>query len=812
MSDQNKTKGQLIEELKRLRGEVTALKKAAGDERRYAEEVRLLRTVIDNSPDWFFVKDRHHRFRLINQGFADLLGRRPEECIGKNDLELGFPEEMVKGNREKDIPGYWTDDQQVMDRGKPLINPYEPATLAGKNRVFHTIKIPIRDDDGHVWGLLGMVRDVTPSKQLLDDLGYRRTQLQTAAQVSRAATSILDPDELIRRVVDLARERFALYYVGLFLVDQTGEWTGEPGRWAVLRAGSGQAGQQMLAQGHMLKIGGESMIGWCVANKQARIALDIGEESVHFNNPLLPATRSEMALPLVSRGQIIGAMTVQSDQEAAFSDEDIAVFQTMADQLAIAIANARLLQETQQTVRELAEERNLLDTLMDSVPDMIFFKDAESRIIRSNRAHAKLLGLNSPEEAVGKTDFDLFSPEDAPRFYEEEQTIIQSGQPVVDRIGQTPDLRTGEMRWLSETKVPLMDKTGQAVGLVGIARDITERRQVEIELERRSAQLETAAEVSHAASSILDPDELIQQVGNLVQQRFDLYYAGLFLVDRTGEWTGEPGRWAVLRAGTGEAGRKMLEAGHKLEVGSESMIGWCIANAQARIALDVGEEAVRFVNPWLPETRSEMALPLISRGQVIGAVTIQSTQAAAFSQEDIAVLQAMANQLANSIENARLYTETKQRTQEISAALEVTTAVSSTLDLEEVLAVIGEQMSKAIGVDGCTISQWDKASDTIVTWIEMRLDDSETDEPGSAYALNDFPATKNVLESGRPFALSVGDPDVDPAEIALMRTYGHLSLLMLPLVIGDRIIGCLLYTSDAADDDTIVLLGGGGGG
>ena len=544
MSDQNKTKGQLIEELKRLRGEVTALKKAAGDERRYAEEVRLLRTVIDNSPDWFFVKDRHHRFRLINQGFADLLGRRPEECIGKNDLELGFPEEMVKGNREKDIPGYWTDDQQVMDRGKPLINPYEPATLAGKNRVFHTIKTPIRDDDGQVWGLLGMVRDVTPSKQLLDDLGYRRTQLQTAAQVSRAATSILDPDELIRRVVDLARERFALYYVGLFLVDRTGEWTDEPGRWAVLRAGSGEAGQQMLAQGHRLKIGGESMIGWCVANKQARIALDVGEESVHFNNPFLPATRSEMALPLVSRGQIIGAMTVQSDQEAAFSDEDIAVFQTMADQLAIAIANARLLQETQQTVRELAEERNLLNTLMDSVPDMIFFKDAESRIIRSNRAHAKLLGLNSPEEAVGKTDFDLFSPEDAPRFYEEEQTTIRSGQPVVDRIGQTPDLRTGELRWLSETKVPLMDETGQAAGLVGIARDITERRQVEIELERRSAQLETAAEVSHAASSILDPDELIQQVGNLVQQRFDLYYAGLFLVDQTGD---EPARVSATR-------------------------------------------------------------------------------------------------------------------------------------------------------------------------------------------------------------------------------------------------------------------------
>ncbi|NIO71151.1 MAG: GAF domain-containing protein, partial [Anaerolineae bacterium] len=97
----------------------------------------------------------------------------------------------------------------------------------------------------------------------------------------------------------------------------------------------------------------------------------------------------------------------------------------------------------------------------------------------------------------------------------------------------------------------------------------------------------------------------------------------------------------------------MLEAGHRLQVGGESMVGWCTTNLQARIALDVGEEAVRFDNPLLPETRSEMALPLISRGQVIGALTVQSTEVAAFSDEDIAVLQTMADHLAVTIDNAR---------------------------------------------------------------------------------------------------------------------------------------------------------------
>jgi GAF domain-containing protein/HAMP domain-containing protein len=180
------------------------------------------------------------------------------------------------------------------------------------------------------------------------------------------------------------------------------------------------------------------------------------------------------------------------------------------------------------------------------------------------------------------------------------------------------------------------------------------------ELERRAVQLTTAAEVSHAATSVLDLDELMRQTVDLIRDRFGFYYVGFFLLD-------EAKLWAVLRAGTGEAGRQMLKAEHKLQVGGESMIGWCTANAQARIALDVGGEAVRFDNPLLPETHSEMALPLISRGQVIGALTVQSTEVAAFSDEDISALQTMADQLAVAIDNARLFREVQSTLEEAQA-------------------------------------------------------------------------------------------------------------------------------------------------
>jgi len=201
--------------------------------------------------------------------------------------------------------------------------------------------------------LRGQLSSALMGALLVQQVENRAIQIQTAAEVARAAGSILDPDELILQVVELARERFGLYYAGLFLVDQEGETTGEPGRWAVLRAGTGEPGQQMLAQSWKLEIGGDSMIGQCITSGMAEIQSDVEKAPVHLRNPFLPDTRSEMALPLTSRGQTIGALTIQSSQEATFTEEDIAVLQTMASQVANAIQNAHLFRRTQAALQEM---------------------------------------------------------------------------------------------------------------------------------------------------------------------------------------------------------------------------------------------------------------------------------------------------------------------------------------------------------------------------------------------------------------------------------------------------------------------------
>lgn len=366
--------------------------------------------------------------------------------------------------------------------------------------------------------------------QTLAAASRRATLLNAATQVSRNISSILDPDELLARTVDLICDEYGFYYAGIFLIETLSDGK----RWAVLKAGRGKAGQIMIDNHHKLEVGGRSMIGACTSLNQARIALDVGKEAVWFNNPFLPDTRSEMALPLAVGPHVIGALTVQSTQEAAFSPEDISSLQAMADQLAVAITNARLHQQNTQLFQQAA---------------------------------------------------------------------------------------------------------------------------------RRAALLQAGAVVSRNITSILDLDELLSSTVDVICEVYGFYYAGIFLVENSPDEAGRT--WAVLRAGRGEAGRTMIELGHKLEIGGNSMIGAAIRSKEARITLDVDEEKEWYPNPWLPKTRSEMALPLIVKNTAIGALTVQSQEEAAFSQEDISSLQTMADQLAVAINNARLLQDLEKANQEL---------------------------------------------------------------------------------------------------------------------------------------------------
>ena len=201
-------------------------------------------------------------------------------------------------------------------------------------------------------------------------------------------------------------------------------------------------------------------------------------------------------------------------------------------------------------------------------------------------------------------------------------------------------------------------------------------------LQRRALQFQTAAQVCHAITPLLDLEELVQEVVDRVCDRFDFYYTGLLLID-------ESGRWVALQAGTGEAGPRMVAQGYRLGVESNSVVSRCVASSQARIAVDIASAQARLgsvaasaepggrgvhldgavdivqINPLLPETRSELALPLLSHGRVIGVLDIHSAKREAFSEEDVTALQMMADQVTAVIENALMFAETQARLAEM---------------------------------------------------------------------------------------------------------------------------------------------------
>ena len=188
------------------------------------------------------------------------------------------------------------------------------------------------------------------NQRMFSMLERRHKLLETAARVGQMVTSILGLDELLKYTVEIICGEFGFYYSGIFLVsDDQGH--------AVLRAGSGEAGRKMLAGDFSLALNDSSLVGRSILKQEAQIVLDVDGEASHFRNPFLPRTRSEMALPLIVKSNALGALSVQSDQLNAFSEEDITSLQTMADQVAIALNNARLMSQLESAAAEIVRTK-----------------------------------------------------------------------------------------------------------------------------------------------------------------------------------------------------------------------------------------------------------------------------------------------------------------------------------------------------------------------------------------------------------------------------------------------------------------------
>lgn len=425
-----------------------------------------------------------------------------------------------------------------------------------------------------------------------------------------------------------------------------------------------------------------------------------------------------MVIPIFAGEELLGVARLFRQEEAdpLFTQEEVRLAQAMARETAVALTQARFTADAQTRVAQLSSLYRL-SLLLSEAPTLYeIFKGARREILSFVEATGMSIFLLTADGTkldwiygyeFGK-EVDLTSIPPLPISQglagyvarQRETLYIDINKESIEKY-QSFAVGADMNYWLglpmivanklvgvlaiesdhefSERDISLL-KT--MVGPLSVAiNNLNQFEEIQTALNIQSEQrlhLQTAAEIAAAAASILVPDQLFQQAVHLIQERFGFYYVGLFLVDETGEFT-------ILQAGTGEAGQRQIEKKHRLALGSQSLVGAALADGRPRISQDVARDNEWLANPLLPETQSELALPLQVRGQTIGALSVQSDKRNLFKPEMVATLQTLSDLLAIAIENARLLTQAEARTQQQMYLNQIGTQLHQTAEIENIV-------------------------------------------------------------------------------------------------------------------------------
>ncbi|MGA7192405.1 MAG: GAF domain-containing protein [Anaerolineales bacterium] len=320
--------------------------------------------------------------------------------------------------------------------------------------------------------------ELTQSNETSQQRAY---ELQIVADVARAVASLRNLDELLPEITHIISERFRYYHVGIFLLDNDRQY-------AVLRAANSEGGQRMLARGHKLRVEPTSIVGYASAYVRPRVASDVGTDAVYFSNPDLPTTHSEMALPLIVGDQLIGVLDIQSIEAGAFGEEQIEVLTTLANQVAVAIENARLFGQTQQALEEAQK-------IYNEFVAQGWRQNSKTRTTLGYRFDkGKISSLTSPIEVRAMTAVKDSN--------EGEMTLpIQIRNQVIGVLNIRPG--DGSRRW-SENDLVIVRAAVERAGLA------LENARLLDDAQRRSARERSIGEISNKISTLSDIDSIMR--------------------------------------------------------------------------------------------------------------------------------------------------------------------------------------------------------------------------------------------------------------------------------------------------------------
>jgi len=494
-------------------------------------------------------------------------------------------------------------------------------------------------------------------------LTRKTEQLRATSYIARKIAEVQDLGTLLDTVAHLVTDQFGFYHTGVFLIN-------ESGNQVVLHAASSEGGRRMLERGHSFTIGMQGIVGYVAAQKKSLIALDVGADAVLFNNPDLPLTRSEVALPLLIRNKILGVLDIQSDRPQAFSMDDIDVLQTLSDQIAIAIENARLLDETQAAIMQL-------EALTSIRTQEAWIQKLQDQ----NRAFTYTpIGLRA-EKLPQHSNNTIRAP------------IVLRGQ----KIGNIAIARKGDGKW-SRLDERLLEEVANQVGLA-----VDHIRLLE-EATQRARQEQTVGKLAARFSQSLDLDTLLQTAARELGQLPDVSEVAVFIGQddrQTAPKNNTHDNWKKLTDGalTGSLGYRFdnvrLERITEIpQLAGAALSSGMIVNSNGKYSQMDQERSIAF--------------PIKLRGQTIGVISLKLEEG--YDRNTVSIVESAAERLASAMESARLYEEARLRADREQSISRVTTAISASTGFEQILQTTVREIGNILGDTDVAIQILDEPS------------------------------------------------------------------------------------------------------
>jgi GAF domain-containing protein len=607
------------------------------------------------------------------------LTREFVEQLHELQLEEGLSENAVKS----DQPLLVTDISTVQRINGLAVNKEGfhsliSAPISSKEKVLGRLFTVSRgyrefaDQDVQLLASIGhQIAVAVENARLFEAEKRRAEQFRAISEVGRQIISILDVDQLLEEIVGQVSEILGYYLVGIGLTE---------GDEVIIKTGAGPYWETGNRQPLRFKVSQEGIVGQVAGTGQPLLATDVSQEPHYYQVPQITETRSELAVPLRTKDQVIGVLDIQSRRLDAFDDNDLVVLQSLANQAAMAIENARLFEEKQkqaEQVRLINEVGRSLNSIL-AVDELL--KQMTQLIQATMGYHRVSIGLIEGDDLVFKAALGpgWESLEDRHmrlKVGREGVTgwVASTGQPLLvpdasqePRFVPTPVSPPSE----SELAVPLKTKDS-VIGVLNVesvqldafdqsdmavlqslanqaAMAIENARLFEAE-QRQAEQFRLINEVGRRMTSILDIDELLNQIARMIQETFDYYRVEFGLVDGD--------EVAVLTTAARDWDR--VQATGRLENRQQGFTDWMVSGGQPSLALDGGQEP-RYVQPGDSQTGSELAVPITAKGKVTAVLNVVSDQPDAFNERDVVVLQSLANQVSVAVENAHLYQQAQQ--------------------------------------------------------------------------------------------------------------------------------------------------------